>query len=265
MSTTRRDLVDAATLVRHALGRERPRTGSTYEQLLARYRTDTAYAETVAALCEGLGLYILGTSPTGLVVHGDGDGPFRVTLDNAGLNVRDPEHRFVYALVIAAVAAYSYRDADALADTAMPILRCSDLEKFLDRAVDRVAGDTDDAGTDDWDSLLGVAGRQWRERPGIHLTPQGRPKVGCHRWYTTSVLEWLADNQMAVRQPALADQDRGMAYQLTDRFRMGMAELAATDAFAVLVATPTTDDADDPGTGTGEQHGAGADSTEDGA
>lgn len=237
--TSRADVVAATRLVRRALDRERPKAGGDYEMLLARYRTDSGFADTVAAVCEGLSLYPLGVGPAGLVVHGDMDGPFRVTLDNSGLrNARDAEHRHIYALVIAGIAAYGYRDTGALIDTAAPVIRPLDLEKFLARAVDRVAGVRDGheaADTDDWEVFLGEAGRQWRERPAYHETPQGRPKVGCHRWYTTTVLEWLVDRDMAVRQVVLSDE-RGMAYQLTDRFRLGIGDLVETEAFATLTA-----------------------------
>jgi hypothetical protein len=40
---------------------------------------------------------------------------------------------------------------------------------------------------------------------------------------------------MAVRQAVLSDE-RGMAYQLTDRFRFGIGDLVETDAFAALTA-----------------------------
>jgi hypothetical protein len=239
--TSRADVLAATRLVRRALDRERPKVGGDYEMLLARYRTDTAFADTVAAVCEGLSLYPLGVGPAGLIVHGDMDGPFRVTLDNSGLrNAREAEHRHIYALVLAGIAAYGYRDTGALIDTAAPVIRPLDLEKFLARAVDRVAGvrdghDATDVDGDDWEVLLGEAGRQWRKRPAYHETPQGRPKVGCHRWYTTTVLEWLVERDMAVRQVVLSDE-RGMAYQLTDRFRLGIGDLVETDAFAALTA-----------------------------
>ena len=239
--TSRADVVAATRLVRRALDRERPKVGGDYEMLLARYRTDTGFADTVAAICEGLSLYQLGVGPAGLIVHGDTDGPFRVTLDNSGLrNARDAEHRHIYALVLAGIAAYGYRDTGALIDTPAPVIRPLDLERFLARAVDRVAGVSDgrdaaDVDGDEWEVLLGEAGRQWRERPAYHETPQGRPKVGCHRWYTTTVLEWLVDWDMAVRQVVLSDE-RGMAYQLTDRFRLGIGDLVETAAFAALTA-----------------------------
>lgn len=237
--TSRADVVAATRLVRRALDRERPKVGGDYETLLARYRTDTGFADTVTAVCEGLSLYPLGVGPAGLIVHGDMDGPFRVTLDNSGLrNARDAEHRHIYALVLAGIAAYGYRDTGALIDTAAPVIRPLDLEKFLARAVDRVAGvrdGHDPADADEWEGLLGEAGHQWKERSAYHETPQGRPKVGCHRWYTTTVLEWLVDQDMAVRQAVLSDE-RGMAYQLTDRFRLGLGDVVETGAFAALTA-----------------------------
>ena len=236
--TARVDVVDAARLIRHALDLDRPTAGSGYESLLARYRTDTAFQEMVAAVCDGLSLHVLGTGAGGLIVHGDAEGPFRVTLDNCGLNVRDPEHRYGYALVLAGIAAYGYRDTGGLTETATTVVRCADLEKFLTRAVDRLSGvdDRDDGAepADNWEELLGVAGRRWKTQPQVHETSPGRLKMGCQRWYTSTALEWLADNQMAVRQHALLDADRGMAYQLTDRFRIGIGELVSTNAFAAL-------------------------------
>ncbi|HET6949866.1 MAG TPA: hypothetical protein VFI47_05810 [Acidimicrobiales bacterium] len=92
--TSRADVVAATRLVRRALDRERPKVSGDYEMLLARYRTDTAFADTVAAVCEGLSLYPLGVGPAGLIVHGDMDGPFRVALDSrSSCSGRPPTQR----------------------------------------------------------------------------------------------------------------------------------------------------------------------------
>jgi hypothetical protein len=246
------DVSQASRLVQHALNpNARPRTGSDYRALLDRFDTDTTFAEVVRTVAEGLGLYVQATSPLGLLVAGDADGPFRVTVDNAGLPIRSGPRRLqdrrCYGLVLAAIAAYAYPNGESLVETTNPTVRPADVERFLSRRIAAVAGAADgDTLVDDLDIELGEAARTWLDLPEVLPRDTGSGfKRDCRRAYVIGTLEFLVERGRARKEAALAD-DRGDAYALNDRFRIGLAEVAETVVFGVLAHGEDAPAADAP-------------------
>ncbi|HMC39020.1 MAG TPA: hypothetical protein VKI19_05105, partial [Acidimicrobiales bacterium] len=123
MTPTTADAAKASRLVAYALNaKERPRPDSEYRALLARYQTDQAFADLVETIAENMTLHVRAATPLGLVVAGDPDGPFAVTLDNSGLPIRPDRaarrtDRLCFALVLVALAAYAYPNGENLIDT----------------------------------------------------------------------------------------------------------------------------------------------------
>ena len=237
----RSDVSDAAVLVRHALTATRPRDGSPYRALLDRYRTDTDFAETVRVVAEGLGLYVGALSPLGLLLTGDSDGPFKVSVDNCGLRLRSTSagkltDRRCFGLVLVAVAAYAYPNGEALVEATNRPVRAVEIERFLDRRIEAVVAASDSGALqDDLDVQLSEAARVWRDLPQIHHSDKGRLVRECHRSYVEDTLEFLVEAGRAQKQPALADE-RGEVFVLNDRFRLGLADTAEGAVFALLAA-----------------------------
>ncbi len=236
----RQDLAAAARLVRHAITPAlRPTAGSDYRVLLDRYRTDVTFAEHVAAIADGLGLDVHTAGPLGLIVTGDGDGPFRVTLDNSGLPLRASpaasrlQDRLLFGLVLVAVAAYAYPNGEALTETTTPTVRPAELSRFITRKAEALAALAETPKVDEIDVQLGDAARRWLELPEILPAERGGFRKDCQRRYVNDLLAWLVDSGRARREQAIADE-RGAAYTLNDRFRMGIAETADTLAFGIL-------------------------------
>lgn len=224
------DVSAAARLIRHALApRERPTPGSQYRDLLDRFQGDLSFAELVERVAEGLGLEVHQVSPQlGLLVSGQADSPFAVTLDNCGLPVRKSgDHRLqdrrCFGLVLLAVITYAYPNGQTLVDPANRPVRAVDIERFLEQRIKGLIGLDADAG--DAEGQLGEAARTWHDLPQILLTDGGRVGRECHRWYVNATLTFLAAQGRARREPTLDDAS-GEAFVLNDRFRIGLAEVA---------------------------------------
>lgn len=233
------DITTAARLVRYALGpKERPTADSQYRALLDRYRTDTEFAEVVSRVADGLGLDLRVPTQLGLLVHGRTDGPFAVTLDNCGLPIRTGANRVqdrrCFGLVLIALAAYAYPNGESLIDPTNPTVRAAELERFLDRHIQAVAESTAESG-DELDGQLGEAARAWLDLPEVLPSERGGLKRDCRRDYVQRTLEFLVAQGRARREPTL-DDERGRAYALNDRFRIGMAETVESVVFETLAA-----------------------------
>lgn len=238
----RADAADAARLVRYGLvPTYRPTPTSEYRSLLDRFRTDTEFAEDVRSVAEGFGLYVRAATMLGLVVVGDPDGPFKVTLDNCGLPLRSGSNRLTdrrcFGLVLTALSAFAYPDGDALAETSNPTVRPADLERFITRQAAAIAGAVTEDRADELDNLdvqLGEAALRWLDLPEVLPGDRGLRR-DCRRAYVVSLLNFLVDAGRARREAALAD-DGGDAYTLNDRFRAGLLEVVETVAFEIYAA-----------------------------
>jgi hypothetical protein len=221
------DITSAARLLLYALGpKERPTAESQYRALLDRYRTDTEFAEIVSRVADGLGLELRVPTQLGLLVAGWADGPFAVTLDNSGL-------------VLIALAAYAYPNGESLVDSTNPTVHASELERFLDRqlaAIIEAAHGVDD----DLDGQLGAAAREWQDLPSVLPAERGGLRRDCRRDYVQRTLEFLVTQGRARREPTL-DDERGKAYALNDRFRIGMGETIESVVFETLASAARED------------------------
>jgi hypothetical protein len=224
------DVSSAARLIRHALSpRDRPTPGSLYRDLLDRFQVDLPFAELVDRVAEGLGLEMHQVSPQlGLLVSGQVDSPFGVTLDNSGLPVRKGgEHRLqdrrCFGLVLLGLITYAYPNGETLIDSANRPVRALDIERFLEQRIKGLIGLDADSG--EAEGQLGEAARTWHDLPQVLLTDGGRVGRECHRWYVNATLTFLTAQGRARREPAL-DDATGEAFVLNDRFRIGLAEVA---------------------------------------
>ena len=245
----RADTTAAARLLQYAATPSaRPTPDTDYRALLDRYRTDAEFAEGVVAVADGLGLYVHAASPLGLIVTGDRDGPFRVTLDNCGLPLRSSpagtrlQDRLLSGLVLVGVAAYAYPNGEALTETTTPTVRAADLNRFLTRNAENLTALAEADGVGERDAQLGDAARRWRRLPEVLPAERGGNRRDCQRRYITDLLGWLVSVGRARREPSLADE-RGDVYRLNDRFRIGIAETAETLAFGMLARRDDRDEA----------------------
>jgi hypothetical protein len=239
------DITSAARLLRFALNvKDRPTGDSEYRVLLDRYRTDLEFAEIVGRVAEGLAIDVRLPSQLGLLVAGSSDGPFAVTLDNCGLPIRQGANRLqdrrCFGLVLVALAAFAYPNGEALIDPTNPTIRAAEFERFLSRHASSIA-DAADQREDEPDGQLGAAAQAWLDLPDVLPAERGGLRRDCRRDYIKKTLEFLVTQGRARRETAL-DDDRGAAYALNDRFRIGMAETVESVVFGVLAAARADDD-----------------------
>ena len=221
-----------------------------YERLLTRWRTDHAFQETVRSFAEGLGPHILGATPLGLVLSGGADGPFAVHADDLP-TVRAASRstdRLLAGLVLIATAAYAYPTGGDLAEATTSAVRPRGLAAFITRAAEQVARL---AGEDDLDRGAAAA-RAWLELPPVLPGDRGRLKRECQLWHTRTYLAWLADQGRA-RQLTALSADGEPAYQLTDRFRLGVSDVVDHLAFRVLAEARLAERGAVPSSGAGRQ------------
>lgn len=233
------DVTNAARLLRYALGpKERPTPDSVYRTLLDRYRTDTEFAEIVSRVADGLGLELRVPTQLGLLVAGWAEGPFAVNLDNCGLPIRTGQKRLqdrrCFGLVLIALAAYAYPNGESLVDPTNPTVRAGELERFLGRQMAAILESTDGV-DDEMDGQLGAAAREWLDLPEVLPAERGGLRRDCRRDYVQRTLEFLVAQGRARREPTL-DDERGRAYALNDRFRIGMAEVVESVVFETLAS-----------------------------
>jgi hypothetical protein len=223
------DLADvrrAAELVAFGLGRTRPVDGSDYRILLDRYRSDLTFRNVVDTVATGLGLVVLGTPRSGLVLRPDVGSQFATRLSD--LRQMDPEDRAVAGLVLVALAAYAYPTDGDLDDPEAKIVEVGKLDAFIRSAAAKLTSPDTDA-----DTPLGrarAAADIYVDLPPVRLSERGRRVRGCTYRAIEEVCGWLVDRGAARETPALGAD----TYQLTDRFRLLVAESAASDALDVL-------------------------------
>lgn len=221
------DVRRASALIGAGLQRRmRPTDGSEYAALLDRYRTDADFQELVETIASGLGLEILGAPRFGLVLAPEPGGPFAMRLGDfrEGMTV---EERMVAGLILLALAAYAYPNEVDLDDPTVRSVEIGRLEKFLRGAVGPIV---DSPATDD---VATNAAQRYDAMPELLVTEKtGRRKKGCSLRAIEDVMDWLVEQGMA------RDMSRTMnavdTYQITDRFRLQVAELAGDAAFTVL-------------------------------
>jgi hypothetical protein len=237
MTSPAPDLTDvraASELLAFGLARTaRPVDGSDYRTLLDRYRTDIRFKDTVDTIADGLGLEVLGTPRTGLVLAPEPTGPFATRL--ADLKVMTPEDKLVFGLILLALAAYAYPNEVDLDDPDTKLVDVVKLDEFIRNAITALKG---------IEAPEGSAGERARsaadvyaDLPSLIPTRTGRRAAGCTLRAIEVVCGWLIE-QGAAREAKTLGPD---TYQLTDRFRLLVADSAGSEALEVLRATRRED------------------------
>jgi hypothetical protein len=207
----------------------RPVEGSEYRALLDRYRTDLRFKDTVDTFAEGLGLEVLGTPRSGLVLAPEPNGPFANRLADLKTTM-DAEEKLVFGLILVALAAYAYPNE---VDLDEPDTKLVDVVKLDDFIRAGIAGLQELAGADGSTSERArAAADAYADMPSLIPTPQGRRKQGCTLRAIEIVCGWMVEQGAAREQKSLGPD----TYQLTDRFRLLVADSAGSEALKVLRA-----------------------------
>jgi hypothetical protein len=243
-------LRDAGVLIALGLRRARPTDKSEYRQLLDRYGTDPIFRSVVDAFAEGLGLVVLATTRSGMVLAPTADSVFGIRM--ADMRAMDASEKLLAGLALLGLAAYAYPNDVDLDDPDARTVDIKSVDTFIRAAArnltveagmdDAPAGDSADPGDGDGTATLATArtaAEIYLDRPDyVPTSGGGRYKRGCTFRTIEEVLGWLESQGMARPQPSLGET----AYQLTDRFRVLVGDEAANAAYQRLAAIRRTDD-----------------------
>ena len=239
MTVTATDLRDVGILITCALRpKHRPAADPVYREVLARYRTEPDFRNAAIYVLDGMDLQVLAeAAELGLIL-----GPRRESLFAARLsdipNVAGIEQRLLVGLIAAGIAAYAFPTADDFDDDRARWVRIADIERFLRETCESLKRDAD-APLDD--EGLEEAWRIYERMPAVHRPDKGRTagrlSPSCTTYWVANVLAWLTDQGMA-RQ---ADRQGPDTYQLLERFRVQVREMAGHEAYKLLAEARSRD------------------------
>lgn len=225
--TTISDATDVGALISLGLAGRNPAEGSDYARIYERYRTDPVFKELVDAVASGLGLWVIGAPPTGIVLAGQPGSPFAFRLSDLGLSVEDQQ---LFGLVLLGIAALAYPTEQHLDATSAQIVSVERVERFMRASIAPLRSlEPADHSTDAW--IVSAAAAYDRRPPFIPTPVEKRAAKGCTQKIVETVFDWLVRQKMA--------REGGRAYGpgnyfLADRFRIMVGELAGSDALEVL-------------------------------
>ncbi|WP_433055090.1 hypothetical protein [Dactylosporangium sp. CS-033363] len=225
------DVRAAAELV--ALGLRtgaRPTDANPYGKLLERYRSQTLFRDTVDTLASGLGLVVLGApARTGLVLSTYPGSVFAVRMGDLRSTGMSAEEKLIAGLVVLGVAAYAFPQEVDLDSAEVKTVEVAALDKFIRDTIDRVrtiSGDEDTV-----DGQARAAAEIYRRTAAFR--PKDRqpgPAKGCTQFAVAEVLGWLVERGAARIVPQLGPT----TFQLTDRFRLLVADVAGGEALEAM-------------------------------
>jgi hypothetical protein len=223
------DVETAATLIGHVLHGRPLADGSDYGQQYARYRTDAAFREVVDVIAGGLGLSILGSPATGLVLSPNEGSAFDFRLADLRPSW-DPDERLVAGLVLLGLAALRYpREADLDEVGSPKIVTIEQVEKFMRDAIKPLAAAQ--AEPESYETFAASAAEAYERMPGVLRTEKkGQRKKGCTTRVIADVFDLLAEQKMARLAPRYGKD----TYVLTDRFRVQVGSIAGSEALKTM-------------------------------
>ncbi len=248
------DVWAAAELVAFGLRTgARPTDGNAYGQLLERYRTNTAFRDAVDTVAGGLGLVVLGApARTGLVLSTQPGSVFALRMADLRGGSMAADDKLIAGLVVLGIAAYAFPHDVDLDGTDVKIVEVAALDRFVRDAIDRVLALPGDADTVDGQARR--AAEVYRRTAAFK--PKDRlpgPARGCTQFAVLEVLGWLVERGAARQLPQMG----ATSYQLTDRFRLLVADVAGGEALEALRAVRRT-----TSTGSGAPTGSGVSTVE---
>lgn len=220
----------AAELVAFGLRRRsRPVEGSEYRALLDRYRSELRFRDVVDTMAEGLGLEVLGTPRSGIVLAPEPSGPFATRLGD--LRAMDAEEKLVFGLILLGIAAYAYPQDVDFDDPETKLVDVVKIDEFLRSAIETLrAQEGEGSGGGHDTERARAAAEAYADLPQLITTQTGRRARGCTLRAIEDVLGWLSDQGAAKEAPTLGPD----VHHLTDRFRLLVGDSAGGAALDAL-------------------------------
>jgi len=198
-----------------------------YSELWSEYRSDEGFRDVVDAVADGLGLVVVDAPDQGLIVTPTERSPFSFRLVDYQTGM-DPTRRMLTGLVHLGIAAVAYpREAD-LEDDIVVRRSADQVERYLREACGALAAaeEKDPEAAEGAEEVL--AWRAFLAMPSATRTAKGGYTVNSTMGLITRAFTWLIEQGMA--------RQAGGTYQLLDRYRVQVREVAGHAALAKLRA-----------------------------
>lgn len=223
-----REATDAGALISYGLTGRVPTEGAEYGRLYDRYKTDPTFHALVDGVASGLGLIIIGTPLTGIILTARPGSPFDLRMSD--LPGGDRDERLVLGLVLLGIAAYAYPKPEDL-DVAEPVIvTIGAVERLMRAAIAPLA--KLEAVDGSIESYAASAAAAYERMPGLLVTDRGARRRHCTEGVIEVAFRLLIEQKMAREGPRHGVD----AYVLTDRFRISVGEVAGSDALEALMA-----------------------------
>lgn len=209
-----------------------------YGVLWSEYRTDESFRDVVEAVANGLGLLVIDATDQGLIVAPMDKSPFSFRLADYQRGL-DPKRRLLIGLVHLGIAAVSYPKEVDLEDDIVIRRTAEQVERFLRDACGRLAdADSRDPETGE-EAEEAAAWRAFAVMPSSVRMKRGGYSADCTMGVITRAFDWLVAQGMA-------RDAGGGSFQLLDRYRVQVRELAGHAALERLRALVSTEGHENP-------------------
>ena len=211
------DAASAATLIGYTLRPTmRPGAEEGYRELMERHATDASFRELVTAICDGLGLEVVGTTDAvGLALSPHPGSPFMPTRTDL-TTASTAEERLVAGLATFGVAVHCFPTAGSLEREGLVDFTLIDVSRTLTAICERLAADhAQTEQLDEGSEGLAEAWETWLGYAETGRTKTGRPKRNTRLGALDAAIKTLADSGL-VREVA---QEK---WRTTDRLRLQM-------------------------------------------
>ncbi|MBF6361122.1 hypothetical protein IU447_13465 [Nocardia farcinica] len=217
-----------------------PRRNADYATLIARCRTDPAFAQLLHAAARGFDLIVIATDTrAGLVLGATPDTNFSVRITD---HIPKPADRPIAALAHLAIATLAFHRPEDL-DDELHVGRVTvrHVDEMVEQASTQLKQQAADAGTDDDGAPadqpdLIQLWRYYQRRNAVATTGDDRAHANSRRAIIKRVAEYLADNGMLRR----AGNENGGTYTTTARYQIQVRELAGQHMLGDLAALGIT-------------------------
>jgi hypothetical protein len=234
--STSSDANDAGALISAGLAGRHPTEGSDYARVFERYRTEVPFMELVDSFVTGLGLAVVGSPPSGIVLAGQPGSPFAFRLSDLNLTTTEQQ---LFGLVLLGIAALAYPTDTHLDATSAQIVSVERVERFMRTAITPLKSlETFEGSVEAWTVS---AAKVYESRPAfIPTQKEKRAAKGCTQRTIEDVFGWLVSQKMA----RLGGRALGSSvFLLTDRFRLMVGEVAGPASFEMLRSVAQTEEA----------------------
>jgi hypothetical protein len=221
----------AARLLSYGMDhRKLPADDRDYAELLERWATDPNFKVLVRDIAMGLQIEVLEANAAGLMICPTSESPFRWDRRDYDRRVQgSPQQRLLHGLAQVGIAACCFPTEYDLTDGSRREVNAERVERLITTASERLRAERGEVDVRADESGLEEAWRLWL---GLPVGGTQRDTVNTRTGIVRRALRVL--EELGLLRPVSGQERR---YRTTERYRVQVRELAAQEAYRLLVAT----------------------------